>query len=95
MTNSRSDLNRLPRMQCEEIFSAIEVKFMCSQLQWRTLIASSPWGGGGEGEKKREIAALVLFMFTVIINICIQSPSYKQNKPTLQSLMPELPLLSL
>lgn len=40
-------------------------------------------GGGGE-----EMAAPVLFMFSVIINICIQSPSYKQNNPTLQSLVP-------
>lgn len=38
------------------------------------------------------MAVLLLFMVSVIINICIQSPSYKQNNPTLQSLMP-VPLL--
>lgn len=43
---------------------------------------------GNSGEKKKEMAAPVLFMFSVIINICIQSPLYKQNNPTLQSLVP-------
>lgn len=73
-------------VQHEEIFLSIDLRFMCSLLQWSTLIAS-PFGKEGG---KRGMAALILFMFSVIINICIWSPSYKQNNPTLQSLLPGL-----
>lgn len=40
-----------------------------------------------ENSEGEEMAVPVLFMLSVIINISIQSPSYKQNNPTLQSLI--------
>lgn len=92
MTHSSSDLNSLSTAQREEIFPSIDLKFICNLLQWSILIFSSPWENRGKKKKKKEMAAPFLFMFSVIINICIQSPSYKQNNPTLQSLMPA-PLL--